>query len=48
MYKVKVNGAFRGHFKTVSEAMAYIEKHARPFRHSWEIIDRFQKVYAQG
>ena len=35
-------------FKTPAEAMAYVEKHASPFKHKWVITDRFQKVYAQG
>lgn len=48
MYKVNINGSFRGSFQTPAEAMACVDKQARPFKHRWEIIDSFNKVYAQG
>ena len=48
MYKLEINGSYRGHFKTPGEAMAGVDKWARPFRHSWVIYDPFGKVYAQG
>lgn len=48
MYRLTINGAYRGNFKIPAEAMAYVEKHARPFKHNWEIKDPFRKVYAQG
>jgi hypothetical protein len=48
MYKLEIKGVFRGHFKTPTEAMEAVEKWARPFNHSWKIIDGFNKVYAQG
>ena len=47
-YKVKIRGGYRGTFKTLAEAMAYIDKNARPWKHSWVILDQWQKVYAQG
>tara|TARA_B100000287_G_scaffold259014_1_gene243547 strand:- start:256 stop:402 length:147 start_codon:yes stop_codon:yes gene_type:complete len=48
MYRLEIAGSFRGNFKTPTEAMAYVDKHARPFRKSWIIKDSFRKVYAQG
>jgi hypothetical protein len=48
MYKLEINGSFRGHYKTPGEAMVDVDKWARPFRHSWVIRDPFGKVYAQG
>jgi hypothetical protein len=48
MYKLEINGSFRGSFKTVIEAMSEVERSARPFRHPWKIFDPFGKVCAQG
>lgn len=48
MYRLEINGSYRGHFKTPAEAMEAVDKWARPFRHSWKITDGFNKVYAQG
>lgn len=48
MYRVNINGAYRGRFKTTTEAMACVDKYARPFRYKWEILDSFNKIYAQG
>lgn len=48
MYKLTINGSFRGNFKTPAEAMAAVDKWARPFKHKWVITDGFNKVYAQG
>ena len=48
MYKLTIGGIFKGHFKTPAEAMAEVDKWARPFRKSWVITDGFNKVYAQG
>lgn len=48
MYKVKIKGVFRGNFKTAAEAMQYVEKHAMPWKNSWEILDKFNKVYAKS
>ena len=48
MYKVKIKGAFRGNFKTLEEAMAYVEKWARKFKHPWVILDKFNKIHSQG
>lgn len=48
MFKVNIEGSFRGSFGTSAEAMAYVDKFARPFRKSWEIIDNFGKVFAKG
>lgn len=48
MFSVYIRGSFSGHFKTAAEALQYVEKHARPFRASWEIKDGFNKTYAKG
>jgi hypothetical protein len=48
MYKVYISGTFRGHANSPAEAMAIVEKWARPFRKSWVIKDQFNKVFAQG
>jgi hypothetical protein len=48
MYKLEVNGGYRGSFKTAAEAMAAVEKWARPFRYRWKITDPFNRLYAQG
>ena len=48
MYKLEINGSYKGRFKTPAEAMEKVDKLARPFKHSWKITDRFNKVYAQG
>ena len=48
MYKLYINGTFRGHYKTAGEAMGGVDKWARPFRASWKILDGFKKIYAQG
>lgn len=33
MYKLEINGSFRGLYKTPSEAMPDVDKWARPFGH---------------
>ena len=48
MYKLEINGGFRGNFKTPAEAMAMVDKHARPFKCRWKITDAFNEIYAQG
>lgn len=48
MFKLEVNGAYRGRFKTAAEAMAAVEKLARPYRYRWKITDPYNRVYAQG
>ncbi len=48
MYKLKIDGIFRGNFKTPAEAMEVVAKHARPYKKSWIITDAFNKVFAQG
>lgn len=48
MYKLTINGFYKGHFKTPAEAMAEVDKWARPHKKSWVITDGFNKVYAQG
>ena len=48
MYKLEINGSFRGLFKTPAEVMEEVDKYARPFNHKWTIFDVFNKVYAQG
>lgn len=48
MYRVEIAGSWRGNFKTSAEAMDYVDKHARKWRKSWVIKDKWQKVFAQG
>jgi hypothetical protein len=48
MYKLEINGSFRGNFQTVAEAMAEVEKSARPFGDHWVIYDTFGSVFARG
>ena len=48
MFRLEIAGSFRGNFKTSAEAMAAVEKWARPFRKSWVIKDSFTNVFAQG
>ena len=48
MYRLEIKGTFAGTFKTAAEAMAAVEKQARPFGHHWKITDSFGKVFAQG
>ncbi|MFN5633353.1 MAG: hypothetical protein ACK49D_01645 [Flavobacteriia bacterium] len=48
MYKLTIAGVYKGHFKTPAEAMAEVDKWARPFKKNWVITDGFGKVYAQG
>jgi hypothetical protein len=48
MYTVEIRGAFSGLFQTAGEAMAYVDKWARPFGYSWRVLDGFGRVYAQG
>lgn len=48
MYKLKIDGIFRGTFKTPAEAMEAVDKWARPFKKSWVITDGFNRVFAQG
>lgn len=48
MFKVEISGVFRGNFSSSMEAMAYIEKHARPYSANWKILDQYGKVFAQG
>jgi hypothetical protein len=48
MFSLEINGAFRGHFTTSDEAMAAVDRWARPYQASWVIYDRYGKVYSQG
>jgi hypothetical protein len=48
MFSVYIRGTSTGHFNTASEAMAHVEKYARPFNASWEIKDKFSKTCARG
>lgn len=48
MYKLYINGAFRGNYQTPEQAMVDVQKWARPHGHSWVIKDPFNKIYAQG
>ena len=48
MFRLEIDGNFRGNFKTASEAMAAVDKFARPFKKRWVILDKWRKVYAQG
>ena len=48
MYRLTINGTYRGHYKTAEEVLAQVEKWARPFRHPWKIEDQFGKIYTQG
>lgn len=48
MYKLEIGGVFHGLFKTPQEALAEVDKWARPFRKSWVVKDPFGKIYAQG
>ena len=48
MYRLEIAGSFKGLYKTPAEAMAQVDRFARPFRKSWKITDKFRKVYAQG
>ena len=48
MYRVNINGTFSGAFETAAEAMAYVDKHAKPYGLRWEILDNYNNIYAQG
>jgi hypothetical protein len=48
MFRLTIDGTYRGHFKTMQEAFEQVEKWARPFRHSWKIEDGFNRIVAQG
>lgn len=48
MFKLYIQTVFTGHFKSGAEAMAVVDEPARPFRHSWKILDPFGHVYAEG
>ena len=48
MFKLEINGAFRGHFRSAADAMEAVDKWARPFRHPWVIYDKFGKIYAES
>ncbi len=48
MYSVFINGGYNGQFDNVAEAMAVVDKYARPYRASWKILDSYNRIYAQG
>lgn len=48
MYELKINGSYRGSYKTPAEAMVEVDRSARPYKASWVILDPYKKVYAQG
>ncbi len=48
MYRLEINGAYRGHFDSPGEAMAEVDKWARPYGYKWKVTDGFGRVYAEG
>ena len=48
MYRLEIKGSFIGIYKTPAEAMAVVDKLARPFRYNWVILDQFGRIYARG
>ena len=48
MYTVYIRGIFSGHCTSMGEAMALVDKYARPFRAAWEIKDGFGKIAARS
>jgi hypothetical protein len=48
MYRLEIAGALQGNYMTAAEAMAQVEKWARPFGHRWIIHSPNGEVFAQG
>ena len=48
VFHVHINGAYNGTFQSLAEAMAHVEKWARPFNNAWKILDGHNQIIAQS
>ena len=48
MYKLSINGDYRGHYDSMQDALAKVEEWARPFGLRWTIEDGYGNIVAQS